>query len=179
MGRGNVCVHGKYEGLYFVDRDYLDVYTSPVDEDGCCEGRLLGELDAGDLMSGWEFDRLSSEANQQEMLDRFMDGLLELAPSFERCGPDLWDGSRRLLLENGLFYIAVENNEWSLAVELVQKEDDYHSLAGLQARHYEGYLSSMLAALLALLPSIGTYTGPWTSGRIKREDMVKNGGKTA
>ena len=31
MGRGNVCVHGKYEGLYYVDYD--NFYYDVTDED--------------------------------------------------------------------------------------------------------------------------------------------------
>ena len=26
MGRGNVCVTGKYEGLYYIDNDHFHVY---------------------------------------------------------------------------------------------------------------------------------------------------------
>ena len=54
---------------------------------------------------------------------------------------------RRVILENELFYICVEDNEWSLAVELVQKDgySDCQSawLAGLQKRRYREYLDSM------------------------------------
>lgn len=32
MGRGNVCVSGDYEGLYYIDRDYFKVYM--LDGDG-------------------------------------------------------------------------------------------------------------------------------------------------
>ena len=26
MGRGNVCVFGEYEGLYYIDNDHIHVY---------------------------------------------------------------------------------------------------------------------------------------------------------
>ena len=26
MGRGNVCVTGPYEGLYYIDNDYVSIY---------------------------------------------------------------------------------------------------------------------------------------------------------
>lgn len=81
---------------------------------------------------------------------------------------------RRVILENELFYICVEDNEWSLAVELVQKDSysDCESawMAGLQKRRYREYLDSMKKALLARLPSIGIRTGAWTSGTITREE---------
>ena len=60
-----------------------------------------------------------------------------------------------------------------LGKELLQKEDDYQSLKGFQARQYQRYLDGMRDALLEQLPSIGTYTGPWTSGKISREENEK------
>lgn len=74
-------------------------------------------------------------------------------------------------MESGLFYIAVQDNQWSVAVELIQKEDPYDDrLSGLQARHYQRYLDGMKKCLLDRLPSIGTRTGAWTSGLIKGEE---------
>ena len=44
-------------------------------------------------------------------------------PSFSRTGADVWiDRTRRAILENTLFCVAVEDNEWSVAVELLQEE---------------------------------------------------------
>ena len=82
--------------------------------------------------------------------------------------------SRLVILESRLFYIAVEDNEWSLAVELVQKEEPLGDvwMENLQKRLYQKYLDGMKKALLNRLPSIGTYSGAWTSGRIKREEVT-------
>lgn len=172
MGRGNVCTHGKYEGLYFIDRDYIDVYTAQSpDEEDCCLAKTLGELSYEELQSGaWTFDEVASGDAVDQVLEGFIEALQKRFPSFERFEDDTWHDGRRLILENGLFVIALEDNEWSLAVELLQKEDDYQSLDGLQSRQYQRYLDGMRDALLEQLPSIGTYTGPWTSGRIVREE---------
>ena len=32
MGRGNACIHGEFEGLFYIDYDNFTCYT--VDEDG-------------------------------------------------------------------------------------------------------------------------------------------------
>ena len=172
MGRGNVCTHGKYEGLYFIDRDYLDVYTAQSpDEEDCCLVKTLGDLSCEDLQSGaWIFDGVASGDAVDQVLEGFMEAFQKRFPSFERVESDTWHDGRRLLLENGLFVIALEDNEWSLAVELLQKENDYQSLEGLQSRQYQRYLDGMRDALLEHLPSIGTYTGPWTSGTINRKE---------
>lgn len=74
-------------------------------------------------------------------------------------------------IDNDHFHIAIEDNEWSLAIELVQKEGLYgDNLYGLQARHYQKYLEGMKRCLLEHLPSIGIRTGAWTSDVIKREE---------
>lgn len=175
MGRGNVCVHGKYEGLYFIDRDYIDVYTAlSLNEEDCCLIKTLGNLSCEDLRSGiWNFDEVASEEAVYQVLEGFMEAFQKRFPSFERFETETWMDGRRLLLENGLFIIALEDNEWSLAMELLQKEDDYQSLKGFQARQYQRYLDGMRDALLEQLPSVGTYTGPWTSGKISREENEK------
>ena len=100
-----------------------------------------------------------------------MESFTSLFPSFARTGPNEWlDRSRRAILENTLFHVAVEDNEWSVAVELLQKEfDDCGDLSGLQKRHYKYYLSGMKKCLLEVLPGIGIYDGPWTAKRIQRE----------
>ena len=172
MGRGNVCTHGKYEGLYFIDRDYIDVYTAQSpDEEDCCLVKTLGELSYEELQSdAWTFDEVASGDAVDQVLEGFMEALQKRFPSFKRFEDDTRHDGRRLILENGLFVIALEDNEWSLAVELLQKEDDYQSLDGLQSRQYQRYLDGMRDALLEQLPSIGTYTEPWTSGRIVREE---------
>ena len=163
MGRGNVCVTGKYEGLYYIDRDYTDVYRrSDEVSDDEFETRLLGELSYDELTGGdWLYD----------VLECFTEGFTRMFPSFKRVEKDKWhDRSIRIILESELFYVGVEDNEWSVAVKLLQKEDPYDNhLEGLQKRRYQQYLDGMKKVLLERLPSIGTYSGAWTSGRITRD----------
>ena len=72
------------------------------------------------------------------------------------------------ILENALFYIVVEDNEWSVAIKLIQKEDWLLNLDGLQAKHYQSYLNGMKDCLFEQFDELGTYGGPWTSGRIRK-----------
>lgn len=171
MGRGNVCTHGKYEGLYFIDKDYVDVYIKSADDDDL-KFKQLGELSYEELTGGeWEFDEEASLEAEDQVLAGFIQAFLAITPSFRRCAEGTYVNNKLAILENGLFYIAIEDNEWSLAVELLQKEDDYVNFEGLQMSHYQTYLARMQAALLSQLPSIGTYGGPWTSGQITRGDI--------
>ena len=86
---------------------------------------------------------------EEDVLRCFCAELRKLCPSFQpAANSNVWLGNeRRVILENELFYICVEDNEWSLAVELIQKDgySDCQSawLAGLQKRRYREYLDSM------------------------------------
>lgn len=139
MGRGNSRTTGKYEGLYYLDYDF---WRDPDDE----EFKFFQ----------WDYeDDMSAVAHA--IRQRF--------PSFSPC--DTWiNRDAHAILENGLFYIALEDNQWSVAVKLLQKEDWHTSLEGLQAGLYQRYLSGIKAILLRMFGKIGVYSGPWTHGTI-------------
>lgn len=182
MGRGNVCVSGTCEGLFFIDNVDFHVYHRDKPFDEGPEVRLLRDVDYAELTAGdWLYDEYGTMEEESDVLECFMDDFCRMFPSFQRAEADEWlrngpwdSHSHRVLLESKLFYICVEDNEWSLAVELIQKEDDYGSnwMENLQRRLFEKYLEGMKIALLNRLPGIGTYQGAWMSGRIKREEVL-------
>lgn len=176
MGRGNVCVTGNYEGLYFIDNNHIHVYRDSEDTSDYPETRLMGELDYGELTSGrWLYDEEGTGNEEDDILECFMDDFTRMFPSFQRVRCDTWiDRSLRAILESKLFYIAIEDNEWSVAVELIQKEEPWGLtwMENLQKRLYEKYQDGVKKCLLNRLPSICTRHGPWMSGIIKREDVT-------
>lgn len=163
MGRGNVCVFGEYEGLYYADRDYLDCYIAKEEnEDGEFEQKMLGEMGADDF-DHFDYDDAMSEIYYDEFISFFVESMQKKFKSFDTTGEKYG-----VILENNLFEIEIEDNEWSYAVKLIQKEHWCYSLEGLQAKHYINYLEGIKTALLEIFPSIGCYGGAWTSGRITR-----------
>lgn len=177
MGRGNVCVFGDYEGLFYVDYDKLEEYYFDDGSDDfdieTAEYRTREQLDYGELTGGdWKYDEIISEMNLEDFKCNFESAIVTRFKSFSPC--DEWIGRyQHAILENDLFYIAYEDNEWSVAVELLQKEDPYgDSLVGLQKKHYQTYLNGMRDALFKMFDEIGIYGGAWTSGSIKKEDFV-------
>lgn len=167
MGRGNVCVFGDYEGLYYADRDYLDFYV-PIDAEAD-EGKFLGELSHNDF-SNYEYDEFLSRMYYEDFISDFVYLMTKKFKSFSETGEEYG-----VILHNDLFEIEIEDNQWSYAVKLIQKECWYDNhLVGLQKKHYQNYLDGMKNVLLELFPSIGYYGGAWTSGRITRKDIVHN-----
>lgn len=152
MGRGNVCVHGEYEGLFFIDWDNF----SKEWEDG--DGNIITD--------DYDFQRDEWE----DSLEQFITDFTEKYPSFSKC--DEWlSNSEHAVLENNLFYIVTEDNEWSMAIKLIQKEQDYYSkgnIVNLQKKQYHNYLEGIKECLFLQFNEIGTYSGAWTSGRIRR-----------
>jgi hypothetical protein len=151
MGRGNTRVFGDYEGLFYIDWDNFGAEYE--DENG----NIIEDYDL--QMEEWE-----------NSLEQFISDFTQRFKSFSRC--DEWiSGDDRAILENKLFYIAVADNEWSVAIKLIQKEQEYYdngNIENLQAKHYTTYLEGIKECLFKQFDELGTYAGPWTSGRIRR-----------
>lgn len=165
MGRGNVCVFNKYEGLYYIDYDDLLVYKNTKEEDSFV---LRKELDYQQLTNGdWKYAEFESEMNLNDDKEYIISRLQERFASLRRCNEYI--GSSSAVLENKLFFIAFEDNEWSMAIKLLEKCGPYgEEYAGMKAKHYQEYLNGIKDILFELYDSIGTYCGPWTSGKIYR-----------
>lgn len=162
MGLGNIHTHGDYEGLYYIDYDYIDYYTSKEENEyGEFDIKLLADMDADDF-EDYEYDYDLSRLSAEEYINMFVEDMTKKFDSFVATGKIYGT-----IMENSLFEIKIEDNEWSYAVELIQKDD--YALSGLQKKHYKQYLDGMKDVLLLLFQEIGCWTGNcWTHGIIKR-----------
>lgn len=165
MGRGNICVFQDYEKLVYIDKDYLHEYRLLNGENEDDSYRLQSELSFEELTGGdWVFDEFLSQRNWEDAKLNLIYDMMARFPSLTRC--DKWVGygrDRHALLENKLFYIAVADNEWSQAVMLLRKEDDYTDFSGLQKRHYRHYMDAILDSLFQQFKSLCAYSCAWTS----------------
>ena len=108
MGRGNVCVTGSYEGLFYIDNDDLRVYRKDGPGTDDCEDRLQRDLDYADITGpDWYLDEVGSSYEEEDVLECFCAELRKLCPSFQpAANSNVWLGNeRRVILENELFYI--------------------------------------------------------------------------
>ncbi len=178
MGKGNCCVTGKNECLFYIDNDDFHVYVKYDAESKTYSESLLGDLHCSDLTSGeWVYDEVFTESELADILCEFKTAFCEMFPSFSPCEPDTWikngpfgDYTRKAILENKLFYVCVEDNQWSMAVELIQKEPKWgYCLEGLQSKHAPKLKEGMKSCLLERLGRLFVYSGPWTSGLITRD----------
>lgn len=148
MGRGNVCTFGEYEGLYYIDWDNY----SPEYED-----------ENGEVKTDYDMQREDYEADRDEFVSEFC----EKFSSFSPC--DEWiDREEHAIAENSLYYLTERDNQWSMAIKLIQKENDWISIEGLQKKHFPTYFEGLKNVLFNFYSELGIYGGAWTSGTIKR-----------
>lgn len=189
MGRGNVCTHNECEGLYYLDRDLLDVYRK-VNECGCGHPRGFDfeeepmtarelykagiEYDFNGSLTGWAYDEVDTNDKWSEMVEIMRERLMKRFPSF--CEEDKWRGSdQHIVLESGLFQIAVVDNEWSVAWCLLERPDidDEGRNRTLMRRHYTSYLEAIKGFLIEIWGEAIGYGGAWTHGqRYTRENAA-------
>ena len=170
MGRANVCVFGDYEGLYYVDRGFIDCYVAKeMNEDGEYEEKMYCDMEMDDF-EDYDYDEILSQIYYEDFIQEFILLMEKKFKSFVSTGKDFGT-----VMENNLFEIEIEDNQWSYAVKLIQKECWYDNhLEGLQKKHYENYLDGIKNILLELFPEIGCYGGAWTHGTITRESVKIN-----
>lgn len=170
MGCGNVNVHGEYEGLYYVSKDYLDYYIAKeADEYGAYNCKMLGDMTAEDF-DNYDYASDLSYMNTIDYINMFVEKMEKRFSSFVPTEEEF-----NTIMENSLFEIKIVDNEWSYAIELIQKENDYDDcLIGLQKKHYQNYLDGMKDILLGMFPEIGCYGGnPWTHGTITAQTIIQ------
>lgn len=175
MPRGNCFTKGDYEGLYYIDNDLYHVfslkpeYREEHDEYNEYWDKLIKDIDYNDFYK-YELDEDLTTANYEGIKDYLQYRFTEKFKSFEYS--EGWDKNtgNLIILENELFYIELEDNDWSIAVELIQKDDFYRyddkKLNGLRKKHYKSYLKGIKEILLEYLPYLYEYNGPWTSKQI-------------
>jgi len=192
MGRGNVCTHYECEGLFYLDRDLLDVYNKTIKcECGHVKGpdydeepKTARELHKAGIEysfdgthTDWMYSQCESDDNWRQMIETMRDRLMARFPSF--YSEDKWiDRDRRVVLENELFHIAVVDNEWSAAWLLLERSDidDTGRNRTFMRRHYQTYLEAIKRILIDRWGEATGYGGAWVSGkRYTKEDERRAG----
>lgn len=70
-----------------------------------------------------------------------------------------------ILLENGLFYVGIADNESTIAVFLSSKDNGITD--GLAAQHFRAYEKGILDILLSFFGEVYVPTSSWTSQKIQ------------
>lgn len=178
MGRGNVRVTEPYEGLFYIRNEDMQYYRKK-DSDAEDDVVLLRDIPDAEL-ANYDYDELGSDLRFDDVFWNLTQSISKRFPCFFECR-EFVTSDRLAFLESKLFYICREYNEWSTAIELIQKESAYGdgALEGLQKRHYRRFLDGIRDALFEQFDSVCVRTSAWTSGTIRRQDFENGGMKDA
>lgn len=168
MGRGNVNV-SKNDGLYYVSYDDIYVYSNNADPDDVIFQRDIFKFNNAGV---YEFDETLSQDNYNEMLDtirtKFAAKFKSFIPIDYTTSSTPKYTSKHVILKNKMFCIAVEDNEWSVAIELIA--NDGFEAPGLRQQHFNTYYKGLREILLEMFDEIYIRTGSWTSGKITKDE---------
>lgn len=167
MGRGNFRVSGKYEGLVYIDKDCFAAMSKKSSLDDGDSNEIIAKVHIPfQELDDYEEDDLITEENYQLIINSFKDSFCRKFKSFLDTGEMFGE-----VLENELYTINIEDNEWSYAVLLLQKDIGNE---GLQKRHFERYLDAIKEILFTFddIPKLGLYGGAWTHGTLTREEYL-------
>ena len=82
MGRGNVSVSGRYEGLFYIDNDHIHVYRRDAPLGDEPETRLMESLSSADINTGaWLYDEYGTMEEEGDILECFMDSFGRMFPA--------------------------------------------------------------------------------------------------
>jgi hypothetical protein len=180
MGRGNVCTHNEYEGLYYLNKDLLSSFRKIIrfarawghayDAEPKTARELINEgiPYSYDVTTDWLYDESISNDNWQAMVTYMCEQITKKYPSFKSAEKQGRNGSGRIVLESAFFQIAVIDNEWSVAWCLLER-DDISGTAGnraLMRRNYKSYLEAIKNALIDGWGEAIAYGGAWTHGDV-------------
>ena len=179
MGRGNICTFNECEGLYYLDKNFINVYNKVI-RCGC--GHVTGrnyelsmtakqldqsgtKYDFDGSNADWAFDEHETQVNWNKMVFQLTEGIMQRFKSFSKV--DNWRNGRHIVLQNEFFEIAVVDGEWCAAWCLLEREDvdDIGRNRTLIRRHYRTYLEAIKTILIDEWGEAIGYGGAWTRGK--------------
>lgn len=119
----SICATNEYNRyIVYIDKNNFDVYSFFSEEDeGYSDFALARDLTCKQLSSGeWTYFESESEYNKNEFLDSFCKEFCKVFPSFSPPVKDVYIQKAKVLLRNQLFTLCLEENERTLAIELLQ-----------------------------------------------------------
>ena len=145
------------EGLFYVDFKNIYMYHK---KDNPSQIVLEKDLpDNAQEQTKYKFDAPMSQANFEAFKTKFVDQITTQFPSMQPT--DEWlnkSKTRHVIMTNKLFNVVIENNNWSLAIELTMAPKGN---TGLQAQMFPSFIKGIRTALLNQFDTIYVRNGSW------------------
>lgn len=154
--KGNINVPNGGE-LFYVHYDSMNLY---IDKNKPEDGYKMKKEIPSYGFSRYTWDKKASQQKYDTWLNVFKSRMCKKFKSLKPVD-QYAHRSQRIILQNKLFIIAIEDNEWSFAVELMENEDS--KCVGLQRRHFGSFYKGLKSILMDTVDQIYIRTGSWTA----------------
>lgn len=165
MSKGNVNV-SLNDGLYYIHYNSINVYKSKQNPNDL---RTIDQIPP-QQKSTFHLDLKLSQANYDQWLKKFRELMTKRFPSLQIIDQYL-KRDQRIILQNSLFQIIIEDNEWSFAVELISRTDCPYK--AFQKHLFTQFFKGMRDNLLTITETIYVRSGSWLAEPFTAADQDK------
>ena len=159
------------EGLFYVDYKDIYMYHEIANPDHFLPESQIpaGEEDK------YEFDEEKTQIHYDSFKARLSAYLCQHLPSLKVPPEDMARNrtyTKRILAENNLFQIALEDNNWSVAVKLLRQKDGN---TGLQTQMYNSFLNRVRLGLFQQFKTLYVRDGAWSASKLTKSMPATTG----
>lgn len=168
--KANISVNYN-EGLFYVDYKNIHMYQEKTNPNHIISGIELDKTNP----DNYEFSEELMQLCYEWFRTKLTQSLCNRFPSMIAAGPDEFKDKRqtkRILAYNELFEIIVEDNDWSLAVELKQIAKGNK---GLQTQMFPSFLEGLRQSLFEQFDTLYVRTGSWSTEKITKASPKDTG----
>ena len=155
MSGSNVNV-SMNDGLYYVHYDSINLYKNKHDPNDVRPAKLI----PANLRQDYELDLPLSQANYDTWLTNFRAAMRKRYKSYRQIDKYQKAG-KRIILQNDMFHVIIEDNEWSFAVELISRPR--YPYPQLQKHLFTHFFKGMREILLTMTDTLYIRSGSWTA----------------
>ncbi len=161
----NVSVNPDREALFYVDYSCMDVYVNVNDAN---DVKTNNDPAIAQNPDTYQFDDTLTQARFDSFKKQFVK---KMQDKFKSLKPhDLTLKGKHQLLMNDMFIIAFEDNDWSVAVELLENPKSKNP--NLRPNLFPNFKKGMRDILLDLVDEIHVRTGSWSTQRVTKADAA-------
>ena len=161
----NVSVNPDREALFYVDYSHMDVYVNINDSNYVKTNNDPAIAQNPDV---YRFDDTLTQARFDSFKKQFVK---KMQDKFKSLKPhDITTKGKHQLLMNDMFIIAFEDNDWSVAVELLENPKSKNP--NLRPNLFPNFQKRMRDILLDLVGEIHIRTGSWSTQKMTKADAA-------
>lgn len=155
MSKGNITC-GHKNAQFYVDYNNFNTYLNKNNP----EESMLEKDIPSDKLDDYEFDMELTQIAYETFKGNLINHMQSHYKSLQKVIPSA-KAEQKIILENNMFQIALMDNDWSIAVQLLRKPK--YTNEAFQNRLFPTFLNGIVNALFDQVDVIHERTSSWTS----------------